>query len=270
VPTNSEQLVAERTAIAETVIANFEECVARQTFGAFLRGLCVDRGELIDAFYEARLSGALTDSKAERPAVAQPATPRQGGLLDLVKSGGARPPTLSNGATTTESRARTNRNDGFARAALLLWSKSVHETCDDLAFADAIGAPRGSLREVATELIATARRKGLQEKIKSAIAAATHIETAEQAAAKATIVAERHINRFVATLGVDQRERAVAFDASGIGDRPVDFQHDFVITWLKSFYDQALANAQSSDGLVHDAEQNARLGQILATLAADI
>jgi hypothetical protein len=165
VPTDSEQRVTERTAIAEGVIADFEECVARQAFGAFLRGLCVDRGELIDAFYEARLSGALIDAKAEvvapdetRPAAAT----RRGGLLDLVKSNGARSPApVVGGSPTTGARARTNRNDGFARAALQLWSKSVHETCEDPAFADAIGAPRHALREVATELIATARRKGL-------------------------------------------------------------------------------------------------------------
>ena len=271
VPTDSEQRVAERTAIAEGVIADFEECVARQTFGAFLRGLCVDRGELIDAFYEARLSGALIDAKAEAaPAETRPAaSTRRGGLLDLVKSNGARPLAPVGGAPMTGSRARTNRNDGFARASLQLWSKSVHETCDDPAFADAIGAPRKALKEVATELIATARRRGLEAKIKSAIADATHIETAEQAAAKATIVAERHINRFIATLGVEQPQRAIAFDSSAIGDRPADFQQDFVITWLKSFYDQALANARSSDGLIHDAEQNARLGQILTNIGAD-
>jgi hypothetical protein len=269
VPTDSDQRVAERTAIAENVIADFEECVARQAFGAFLRGLCVDRGQLVDAFYEARLSGALIDAKAEAPAETRlAASTRRGGLLDLVKSNGARPPAPVGGAPTTGSRARTNRNDGFARAALQLWSKSVHETCDDPAFADAIGAPRSALKEVATELIATARRRGLEAKIKSAIAIATHIETAEQAAAKATIVAERYINRFISSLGVEQPQRAIAFEASGIGDRPADFQQDFVITWLKSFYDQALVNARSSDGLIHDAEQNARLGQLLTNIGA--
>ena len=167
VPTDSEQRVAERTAIAEGVIADFEECVARQAFGAFLRGLCVDRGELVDAFYEARLSGALIDAKAEvvAPAEMRPVAPtRRGGLLDLVKSNGARPLAPVGGPLTTGARARTNRNDGFARAALQLWSKSVHETCEDPAFADAIGPPRHALREVATELIATARRRGSKRK----------------------------------------------------------------------------------------------------------
>jgi hypothetical protein len=268
VPTDSEQRVAERTAIAENVIADFEECVARQTFGAFLRGLCVDRGELVDAFYEARLSGALIEAKSEAPAETPAAPARRGGLLDLVKSSGARTPAPISAAPSTAVRARSNRNNGFARVALQLWSKSVHETCDDPAFADAIGVPRKALKEVATELIGTARRRGLEAKIKSAIADATHIETAEQAAAKATIVAERYVNRFVSSLGIEQPQRAIAFDASGIGELPADFQQNFVVMWLKSFYDEALANARSSDGLIHDAEQNARLGQILTAIEA--
>lgn len=269
VPTDAEQRVAERTAIAEQTINDFEECVARQSFGAFLRALCLDRGDLFDAFYEARMSGALFKAKSEASAnlqAASPPPPRPGGLLATIKSGGARPPAPSGGATAPVSARRESRTDGFARVAMQLWSQMVHDVCDDASFAAEIGTPRHALKEVATELLAAARRQGLEQQIKSTLAGVSHIETAEQAAAKATIVAERHINSFVTSLGVALPARPIAYDALGIGAAPAPYHQDFVLFWLKSFYDQALANARSSDGLVHDPEQNARLGQVLAMI----
>jgi hypothetical protein len=78
-----------------------------------------------------------------------------------------------------------------------------------------------------------------------------------RAAAEATIVAERHINRFGTSLSADSPRRSVAFDAAGIGANPVNFQNDFVVQWMTAFYDHAKVNALSADGLVHDPEQNA-------------
>ncbi|WP_051335484.1 virulence factor SrfC family protein [Methylocapsa acidiphila] len=262
VPTNLDQRVAERTRVAEAVIADFEECLGRQMFGSFLRGLCVDRGQLTEVFYEARLKGENGEAKPEE---AKPAVPaRRGGLLDVIKTGAK--PQAGVGLTTASARSRHGRNLGYARAALQLWSKILHENCDDPAFADAVGISRESLKETASELIATARRRALEAEIKEAIAEVTHIETTDKAAAKATIVAERHINRFVMSLGTAAAPRETAFDAAGFGARPAEFQQEFVLGWVRGFYEQALANAQSSDGLIHDAEQNARLGDILACL----
>jgi hypothetical protein len=63
-----------------------------------------------------------------------------------------------------------------------------------------------------------------------------------------------------------RRQPLAGLDAAGIGDHPANFQQDFVLAWRRSFFDRALANAHTSDGLVHDPEQNARLGQILAMI----
>jgi len=265
-PTNQDERVAERTRIAEEVIADLEECLGRQMFGTLLRGLCVDRGQLTEAFYETRLKGDAAEPRPEAAEEARPAAPaRRGGLLDLIKSGAKPVAGAGLGAT---ARSRDGRTLGFARTALQVWSKVLHENCDDPAFSDAVGVSRKALKELGGELIATARRRALETQIKMAIEEAAHIETADKAAAKATIVAERHINRFVISLGAAQPARESAFNASGIGDRPVEFQQDFVLGWVRTFYEQAVANAQSSDGLIHDAEQNARLGDILARLDA--
>jgi hypothetical protein len=61
------------------------------------------------------------------------------------------------------------------------------------------------------------------------IVAVSHIETTEQAAAKATIIAERSINHFVRFMGAASAARTTVFDADGIADQPVNFQQAFVI-----------------------------------------
>ncbi|HYA79531.1 MAG TPA: virulence factor SrfC family protein [Methylocystis sp.] len=271
VATDSEQRVAERRAVADSVMDDFEECIARQAFGTFLRGICVVRGDLVEAFYEARLSGALSEGKAELQLEAQPAAPTQGkGWLRQIvqRTGEPAQQSLPQSGPPAPPRPRAARNEGLARTAMQLWSKSVHGACEDLTFAEATSVPPRALKEIATEIFATARRKGLEASLRAAIAEATHIETTEQASAKATIVAERLINRFVSTLGVDQPARETSFEASGIGDQPADFRQDFFLGWLKSFYDQTVANALSSDGLILDPEENAKLGEILKGLSA--
>lgn len=271
VPTDSERRVAERTVVADTVLDDFAECIQRQTFGTFLRGICVDRGDLVEAFYEARLSGALSESRAGPAGETKPVAPSEQEPLSVIIKRRGKPelqpsvPPINTAAVSSGPRAA--RYGGLARAAMQLWSKSVHGVCDDLAFAEATGVPPKALKEIATEVLSTARRKGLETSLRVAITDATHIETTEQAAAKATIIAERLINRFVSTLGVDQAARNTHFDASGIGEQPTDFRQEFSLMWLQSFSDQTIENARSSDGLILDPEQNAKLGEILTGLS---
>jgi hypothetical protein len=261
IPSDNDRRLAERQAVAEQVIADFETCVERQSFGTFLRGICLDRLRLADALYEACTRGRAGDDAAKAKAAPPPAAaPARSGLLARVKSGGkigaAAPPPVP-------SRGRSSRTELMARCALELWSRSLHEMSDDESFASFLGVSRTSLKEVATEMIATSRRLTLESAIRVSLDAISHIETAEQAAAKATIVAERHINRFGTSLQADGPRRAASFDARGIGAEPVNFQNDYVVGWLTAFYEHAKLNALSADGLVHDPEQNALLGQII-------
>jgi hypothetical protein len=254
-------------AVAEQVIADFDECVNRQTFGAFLRGLCLDRVRLADALYEIRTRGAPErDDKKDGHHAPAPVAARSS-LLDRVKAGG-RPSGAP--AAPPPSRSRSSRSDLMARCALEVWSNSLHETSDDEEFATSLGVSRRSLKEVAIELIATSRRLTLEDTIRVSLDEISHIETAEQAAAKATIVAERHVNRLVTTLRNEPEPRRITFDAGGIGPMPVNFQQDYAVRWMTAFYEHARANALSADGLVHDPEQNALLGQIISRMQVAI
>jgi hypothetical protein len=265
VVTDNEKRLAERKAMAEQVIADFGECVNRQTFGAFLRGLCLDRVRLADALYEIRTRGAVErEDKKDGHHTPAPAGGKKPSFLDeVVAEDGlsARP-----AAPPPPSRSRSSRSDLMARCALEVWSNSLHETSDDEEFATSLGVSRRSLKEVAIELIATSRRLTLEDTIRASLDEISHIETAEQAAAKATIVAERHVNRLVTTLRNEPEPRRITFDAGGISSMPVNFQRDYAVRWMRSFYQHARTNALSADGLVHDPEQNALLGQIISRM----
>jgi hypothetical protein len=266
VPTDNDKRLAERQRIAEQVISDFDTCVERQSFGAFLRGLCLDRIRLADALYEACTRGRVEEeppAKGREPASAGTPSTRSA-LLDRIKSGGK----AESAGQTSASRSRSSRTDLMVRCALELWSRSLHELSDDEDFASFLGVSRNSLKEVATEMIATSRRLTLERAIRVSLDEISHIETAEQAAAKATIVAERHINRFGTSLTVDGELRRITFDAAGIGAHPVNFQNDFVVGWMTAFYEHAKVNALSADGLVHDPEQNALLGRIIQNFEA--
>jgi hypothetical protein len=270
VPTDSGQRPAERTAIAEQVISEFDECIERQKFGSFLRGLCLDRERLADALYEARTRGIAEESeagKADQPAAAKP---RQASLLAAIKGAGQGSAARSPAGPLPKAAPRANRRDILVRCALQVWSRSLHETIEDGAFAATLGVTRTSLREMATEIIATSRRLGLENVIRTSLNAIAHIETAEQDAAKATIVAERHINRFVTHLGMNGHDAPIAYDASAIGEQPVPFQQEFVVGWFTAFYGHVQANATSGDGLIHDRQENLRLGQIIQGLEGTV
>ncbi|MCI0598831.1 MAG: putative virulence factor [Beijerinckiaceae bacterium] len=264
VPTDADKRVRERIAVAEAVIADFEECVARQTFGTFLRALCVDRAGLSDALYESRTrGGGAGGTAAPSPGAEKP--PRRGGLLSLVKSGAnGEAPAAAPSSAAFSGYGASERGLRLARSALEFWASTIFDVIEDDAFADFIGVSRNSLKEVAAEVIASSRRRGIEAAISQRLDSISHIEKIEQSVAKATVVAERQINGFVSTLGTARDERPTAFDVTGIGQTPANFQQDFIVNWLKSFYAETVANAQSGDGLIHDPEQNALLGQIIA------
>jgi hypothetical protein len=71
-------------------------------------------------------------------------------------------------------------------------------------------------------------------------------------------------------LGANGSHRPIFHDAAGIGAEPVNFQDEFVVRWLSNFDAHMRANALSVDGLVHDPEQNTRLGEIIGRFEVPI
>jgi hypothetical protein len=271
VSTDAEQRVAERTLVAEQIIHDFETCVEMNRFGTFLQGLNLGGAALADALYEARNKrsadqGASDDKSESKPV---PEVRQKGGLLASVlgqhsQAASQAPPPSRQPARTTLS---SSRSDLFIRTAMQVWTENLRVAGEDQEFSDAVAVPLRSLREIATELSATARRLRLEDHLRQRLSGVSHtVEGIEQASAKATIVCERLINRFVSDLDLEAPRPQPVFDAKDILSNNGEGPGDLVINWLRKLREHILANARSGDGLIDNPEQNARLGQVIGEL----
>ena len=149
-----------------------------------------------------------------------------------------------------------------ARALMQAWTEQIHSTGEDEAFSGQTGVSQKSLVEIANELAATSRRLQVEDQIRVALDKVVHVEKVQQVSAKATIVAERVLNRFVTGLGAAEPAKPVKFDARDLNlDQPdMNFQLEFSKAWRQAFRLQLEENAKSADGLVHDAQQNSAFG----------
>lgn len=240
--------LAERELAARQVVREFQTCVQKTLFGTFLRALCVERGALADALHEPSQSVQALNTPIEDK-----------DFLDTIIEKGGIP------STTAPVMSRV---DKIARTAMEVWTQQLHKVSNDAAFSSRIGVSAGALRELVNELVATARRLGVEREVRDTLDKVSHLERPHEIWAKATIVAERVINRFVTGLGSASSERVAAFDSAGIERLQTTFQKEFAVTWLRAFFEHVKANAQTADGLVHDAEQNHILGELLGSLGA--
>ena len=251
VPTDLDKRLAEREAIADSILGEFDACLQKNVFGTFLRGLCVERGDLADALHEpSQTFEAATPVKE----------PSQ--LINIIKNKG-------NGLAVKPSATARSRADRLARASMQVWTQQLHDLSNDEMFSSRLGVSGNSLREVANELVATSRRLSIEAQIRDTLEKITHLERPNEIWAKATIVAERVLNRFVTGLGGTEHTRPVLFDAVGMEELLMSFQDEFAVAWLRAFYAHLQQNAQTADGLVHDAEQNLILGKLIASLSAN-
>ena len=245
IPTDLDKRLAEREAIAKAIIEELDGCLSHNRFGTFLKGLCVDRGALADALHE--------PGQASAPVV------RSSGLFDKVIGGGP----AQAASAGKPSLSRVNR---LVRTSMQVWTQHLHQLNEDQGFTARTGLSPKSLQEIGNELAATARRLKIENEMQEILDKVAHVEKSQQVWAKAAIVAERVVNDFVTGLGRKDAERPALFDAAGMEQELIDFQEEFAVVWLKAFYEHLKENARTGDGLVHDAEQNLVLGNLLKAL----
>ncbi len=261
----------ERLAFVDDVLfADLNECAERARFGSALRGLMIDASDLYAAMVEA----------LNRPELADPAE-----AATKVRAG----PFLARKRDVAEAPAsRADRWSKLADAALARWAGYLQAYAEDAGAARRLGIGAASLRAITAEIGTAARRLALADRLAAELRLrAAPNEQNEAIARKAALVAERLINRFVSELDFDRvppatqverfREdleepvfapRPIAFDVSGIGAEAPDFTLRFMEQWGRAFRTTVSHNAVAKSGSLEDATQNARLGQILAALAA--
>jgi hypothetical protein len=214
-----------------------------------------------------------------------PGAPAAGGVPRPVLPGGlmpgaAPPPREEEG----KPKVRTMTREAFqAEAAMQTWIEALNDLARRPDLYAYFGIPAEAADDLTGEMIAAARRFGIQRELAEDIAKLNFaLQTSAQSAPVATVAGAR-INRFVARLGVDWlpaerrpkvqyedgselpvfQPRLARFDAADLPEAETNAAPGYLTDWLFSLYQMFEDNAKSTEGASINVEQNSRLGGIL-------
>jgi len=276
ISTDMAQRLRERQAVCAEILKDIELCFDQDCFGSLISELCIDRVDLSDELYVARTTAF--DGKLEPSTSSYP--------LKIMKKGSITGAISGDDGGGAPSPAKSE-NSRLAATAIQAWATNMTKRAESASFARSVGVQAATLREIAVEISAAARRKKLGDVITQRLDLLTHIEKTDTVIAKATVVAETILNRFVATMGyddipIDKRPligkgetrrpifapRVVVHDAKNIGQEPEAFGFSFAVDWCAALNTTVVENASTQDGLMQDPIQNERLGLIINSLQA--
>lgn len=281
-----EARLAQRRQVGDRIMDRLYDRDDPVRLGSLLKAMQIDGGDLASELYGAMVQGEGGDSaNGAAPVAAATSQPGRTGRARPGASTAApapsEPAAVSSGRATWERRA--------AREILRCWDSSMAASVDDAALARTLGMGPDLLAEISAELLALARRVGLETTLEKAIGKLTYTEQNEQRIAKAAMIGERFVNRLVSEMGfgetplaerptitVDGASRPVfaprpaTYGIAGWSAALPTYFEDFFDDWANAFYRVVEDNAKSQAGLTVDIEQNNRLGRILADLRAAI
>lgn len=282
-----EKRLAERLAAAEKILDDLERCEQARRFGTFLRGFMVDCQQMGDRFHHAltwrdRTKGSVGVQSEPAPALATaPARPRRPGQPVQMPKSVANGPVLR--APVTRSRERV-----LAETAVKTWDDGMRAYANNAAFCHETGVSASSIIEIADELSGAARRLRLEDELEAKFKAFSHEERRDELAARAMIVTESYLNRFVSSAGfmngalesrpqIPQADgstrpifepRPIQFDAESIPQETAPFRDRYYEDWVFGLYELVKSNAASEEGQMIDIIQNGRIGKILSSIEA--
>jgi hypothetical protein len=271
VPLDSGRRLEERRAAAGRVFDSLEKVVEAGQFGALLRMLSMDAGNLNDAIYR-ELRRNVT---AERP------KPSLASGLRVARPDQSR---QSNGHAVQNEHSDRERQ--LARTAVEAWVAHLRGVAGSDVLARRMAISGEALKTIVDDLLGVMKRLDVEGQIAGDIKSLTTIERAEQSSAKIALIAAVRLNRLIGDFGFGQADegkkpqvqdaggtrvafasRPIAYDASAITTPPPPFGQRFVTDWFHGFYRVVEDNAVSDGGLMVDLKQNERLGAILGSLA---
>ncbi len=284
VSTDIDQRLKESEEAAQRAIDAVEHLLALRRFGSFLNSLMVEAGPLTDHLQQSIVRSSRSD--ATSPAMGR-VLPRPGGVLP--RPGGLpRPGTQiaepSEGIAQLVSSV-SPRDLELAKSAVEFWMGSMQQVMQSESLLQYFGVSDDVMRIFILEIAAAASRVELALLIAKELGEMSHVELFEQHIAKASVLAQHRINRFVSEAG---------FSYTAVEQRPVSAQPDrrvfapkpnmnsieplpetspnnaeaFTIDWIYAFYEMVRLNVMSERGQTFDIEQNKKLGAILQVLEA--
>lgn len=275
----------ERRAAAQALMGELLRVFEHRLFGALLNELTVLPEQIAERMQRPPATVRLVASRP--PAVA--AGPAGG----IVLPGGAaalaavRPPPAKPAVRPEAERIRTlSRAEWRAEVAFGMWVEHLKAfaAAEDLEQRLAMGAEAAS--ELSGELIAGARRLGVERRIADDLERRAYLERGDAGVSSAALIAAETLNAFsteaAATLiPLDQRPD-IPVEAGGrkpfsprpqtdgvekLPATPRRADADYLTSWMHMVYRLFEDNAKDTEGGIADPEQNARLGAILNTLA---
>jgi hypothetical protein len=285
--------IAQRRQVGNRIMERLYDTNDPVQLGSLLKSMQVDGGDLAAYLYGVLVQGVASDgadpvgaaaaqaaamsSQRARIGRARPGAPAESGppaTASVYRPAGS-------GRTTFERRA--------AREIMRCWEGSMAASVDNPQLVRLLGIGRDLLAEISAELLALARRAGLESGIEKAIARVALTEQTEQRIAKAAMIGERYVNRLVSEMGFGEAPlaerptvsvegvsrpvfapRPVSYGIVGWSAGPPTYFEDFFDDWANGFYRVIEDNAKSLAGLTVDIEQNDRLGRILTDLRVPV
>jgi hypothetical protein len=285
--------LAKRREVGDRIMDRLYDSASAVRLGTLLRSLQIDAGDLEAHLYRAFFHAASVASvPAEDGTPAAPAAPILSPPARIGRARPGRPQPHEGGqapAAPAPLRARTTWEERAAQEVMRCWEGTMAQAADRGELVDDVGLERDLMKEVAAELLTLAHRNGLERTIAKAIGDLSHIEHGEQRVAKATMIGQRLVNRFVSVMDFNSvaleqrptvtvgeqsrpvfRSRAVHYGTEGWSAESARYFEDFFDDWANGFYRVVEDNAKSLAGLSLDIEQNEILGKMLDDLRSPV
>lgn len=258
----------------KVMLKDIDTAIKREQFGALVAGLCIDRIYLRDAL----LAAPRPEDEDQNPG--------KPSIIDIL---GGDDTGDGPGAEETISSAPRSRYYIDGVRAVAIWAKHLTMKAENEAFARSLGMKSTTIRDIAAELVAAARRKKLAEDIAGKLDQILHFDVVDNRIAKTTLIASTVLNAFTSTMGYDSMpaakrptagtgaskreifpERSLVHDMTAVGKQPANFALNYAADWVRALKATMTDNASTEGGKVQDVRQNTRLGEVLETLNAPV
>lgn len=284
----------ERRAAAQALMAELLRVFEHRLFGALLDELTLHPEPLAGRLKRQPTNVRFVSSPVPAPAgggVVPSGAPSGGAGAGIVLPGGGAPvstaPPPSQVPARADEKRTLTRSQWRAETAFAMWVATVKAFAAAEDIQQRFSLSPDSATELAGELIAGARRCGLESVIERELDSSRYVERNDASVERAALIASEALNGFVVEAGaaflpVESRPdiatpdgtrkpfapREVVHGVDGLPETPRRPDADYLTDWMHMIYRMFEDNARDTESGAADPEQNERLGRILQAFAA--
>ena len=273
--------VAQKTKLAQEIVAGLRSCVGGQRFGELLSTLQLDDAQIRPIY--AGVSVLDLDAESGGATGVATGTMLDDDFMDEL-FGDASAPAPAADKSGTDERAAYDRAGLLADEVVNYWTRHVLSLPGDPKARGRLLLDEEIFRKLAQELVKGFERTGRRARIAEAVRKETQLATTQwdAAAERVGLILRMAVGEFVSLLGAadmaaDKRpratvkgeERIVFTPPPPVADLPVlperqTINQTYLADWITALKDFVIANAEFRGGGELTDQQNRRLGEILA------